>query len=97
MDTEIKRKWVEALRSGEYMQAQGKLRRSDGYCCLGVLCDVTGIELDEYGTPENQKWDGFYESLMGEHIGREQRDVLMDMNDGGAPFTEIADYIEANL
>jgi hypothetical protein len=34
------RKWVEALRSGEYSQTKGRLRTDEGYCCLGVACDV---------------------------------------------------------
>ena len=34
------RKWVEALRSGDYKQAEGALSRGDSYCCLGVACDI---------------------------------------------------------
>ena len=38
---EIRRKWVAALRSGEYEQGRFSLRTSDNkYCCLGVLCEV---------------------------------------------------------
>ena len=37
---EWRRKWVEALRSGEYRQTTGVLRDRDGFCCLGVLCDI---------------------------------------------------------
>lgn len=45
---EHRRKWVAALRSGEYAQAKEALRepaeqRLDGkvgYCCLGVACEV---------------------------------------------------------
>lgn len=40
MDQEIKARWVAALRSGRYPQTWGALRTSEGYCCLGVLCDV---------------------------------------------------------
>ena len=40
MNKEVKRAWVEALRSGKYKQATGRLRRVDGYCCLGVLCNL---------------------------------------------------------
>ena len=40
MNKEVKEKWVSALRSREYQQARGRLRRKDGYCCLGVLCDI---------------------------------------------------------
>lgn len=32
--------WVAALRSGEFKQAQGGLKSSEGYCCLGVLCEL---------------------------------------------------------
>jgi len=40
MDVEIKKLWLEALRSGEYKQAQGLLTDGEGFCCLGVLCDI---------------------------------------------------------
>lgn len=50
MDPELKAKWVDALRSGEYPQAQQVLVAIDkdsneptGYCCLGVLCKVRGM------------------------------------------------------
>lgn len=32
--------WVEALRSGEYQQSQKVLHNNQGYCCLGVACEV---------------------------------------------------------
>lgn len=32
--------WVKALRSGEYEQTRSWLRDDDGFCCLGVACDV---------------------------------------------------------
>ena len=36
--------WVRALRSGNYQQTEGRLRRQAGkdysYCCLGVLTEV---------------------------------------------------------
>lgn len=44
MKPELKKLWVEALRSGEYKQTQDQLCHKDGndysYCCLGVLCEV---------------------------------------------------------
>ena len=33
-------KWIEALRSGKYAQGKGALQTEDGYCCLGVACEV---------------------------------------------------------
>lgn len=54
MNPEIKKQWVEALRSGEYVQGHRTLARIDvqptdaipieempvSYCCLGVLCEL---------------------------------------------------------
>lgn len=41
MIPEIKAKWIDALRSGQYEQGQRALKTPDGkFCCLGVLCDI---------------------------------------------------------
>lgn len=41
MKTEIKTRWLEALRSGEYEQGRKVLRTADDkFCCLGVLCEL---------------------------------------------------------
>jgi len=50
LDPEIKAQWINALRSGDYDQGQGRLRKpgsdihdelsDDKFCCLGVLCDL---------------------------------------------------------
>lgn len=42
MNPDIKARWVQALRSGQYNQGHGLLKRreSNHYCCLGVLCDI---------------------------------------------------------
>ena len=44
MNPEVKAKWVEALRSGEFTQGKYALRsRWNGevtFCCLGVLCEI---------------------------------------------------------
>lgn len=49
MNPEIKQKWVEALRSGEYTQGSEALYRIDenSFCCLGVLCDIRRKELNQ--------------------------------------------------
>jgi hypothetical protein len=55
------RKWVEALRSGKYQQTTGRLADRNGFCCLGVACEVAienGLRLrkkesgDSVGTVE---------------------------------------------
>lgn len=45
---ENRRKWLEALRSGEFKQTTGVLARQNddgkyGYCCLGVACEISGV------------------------------------------------------
>ena len=37
---EFKAAWLAALRSGEYSQTKFGLRNNEGFCCLGVACDV---------------------------------------------------------
>lgn len=40
MDAEIKSRWINALRSGDFPQTRFKLADDGGYCCLGVLCEI---------------------------------------------------------
>lgn len=45
MDKEVKARWLEALKSGKYRKARKRLRnKKGGMCCLGVLCDVAGLD-----------------------------------------------------
>lgn len=73
MNPEIKSKWISALRSGKYPQEQQTLHSENGYCCLGVLCD---LYLNETQT-EDYKWDigcgGRY--YFAENTGREEWSV----------------------
>lgn len=65
MNPKIKYLWVDALRSGEYAQAYGQLRRTygeeapAGYCCLGVLCDL----YDKAN--KTSSWDNETDNFMG--------------------------------
>ncbi len=103
MKQAIKKKWLKALRSGEYEQGIGELREDEThYCCLGVLGDILGI-----------KWGKEYKLGKAEHLGVLPRyyacglsdytqENLASRNDGRNglhkhSFSEIADYIEANL
>jgi hypothetical protein len=48
--TENQLKWVEALESDEFQQSTGSLANGDGYCCLGVACEIAmrnGVEVDK--------------------------------------------------
>lgn len=50
MDKHVKTKWIKALRSGDYKQTKATLRDTEGFCCLGVLCDIYHKEIG------NGKW-----------------------------------------
>ena len=108
MDKELKTKWVEALRSGEYEQGRMSLRRlkNDGgysYCCLGVLADIT----DNNAWEDKDRWNnegGYFSNYMLDEFGITEKfqDAVMVMNDGNSKnkpksFTEIANYIEEIL
>jgi len=46
INKELIKRWIEALRSGEYQQGRLSLRNiSNQFCCLGVLCDIAKDEL----------------------------------------------------
>lgn len=105
---EVRKRWVEALRSGEYQQGHGRLRRGDTYCCLGVLCDLHAKE-------HRQEWRLFgghpdvymYDSEQGKPsesiwhwagLNAFIAGQLIRLNDDEeATFDEIADAIESHL
>ena len=43
MKKDVMKKWVKALRSGDYVQRAEALRSKEAYCCLGVLCDISKV------------------------------------------------------
>ena len=103
MNKEVKTKWVDALRSGDYEQIIEELQSLEGYCCLGVLCRLAkedGVDVDILddiiigGDLEDQvnviDWSGLKDNKIVQH--------LICLNDEEhANFEEIADYIEENL
>ena len=107
MNKWVKRKWVRALRSGEYKQGKGYLvqgTNEDGYvhCCLGVLaCEmvpeyVRRQEMDSVGVDNNTEFLPDDLSIMfGLDEGTQTE--LADFNDNSKSFTAIADWIEENL
>lgn len=109
MNAEVKKQWVDALRSGKYKQGKGMLRSyDDKYCCLGVLLDC------DPSTTWSQRIPGVHFvacvddcksmfTLPEEYCERIDMKVgqptnLSVMNDSGNyPFPKIADYIEKEL
>lgn len=70
--TENQQKWVDALRSGKYKQGRAYLKYGNGYCCLGVACDISSLSQWDYGDrymgcgvllpPEVVEWLGVREN-----------------------------------
>ena len=111
MREEIKQRWVTALRSGKYKQTSGFLRTVDGYCCLGVLCDLHNHNgMNWKGGPDEDRmtWSYYTEegtlpkevmdwAQLTNHNPEIKGDALAEINDSGRSFAEIADLIELNF
>lgn len=105
LDPEFKKKWLEALRSGEFKQGTSRLFNPEekSYCCLGLAGKLA--EIPEETLVNNNlvllshkgfskcNLPSFFEKYDNEDIQRK----LASMNDGGFTFSEIADWIEENL
>jgi hypothetical protein len=105
LDPELKVKWLVALRSGDFEQGKGRLHEDGHYCCFGVLARVAGHTIEELGS---YPCLAFVDSALARSIegsnygGRGVQCQLECMNDGVSghrkhTFSEIADYVEANL
>ena len=104
MNKDIKKKWVDALRSGEYKQGQGRLKNEKNeYCCLGVLCDLAvkeGVVQEKRVTEPFRahpdyffdKQDAFLPASVVEWAGLNSTGTLVRMGDG--IFTVRVEYNE---
>ena len=104
-------KWVDALRSGEYSQARGRLKdRCGNYCCLGVACELYRQEVggawncehDFRPSKRGMPVQGSLPSRVRNWLNLNENDgatavgnSLAVLNDNGASFAEIADVIES--
>lgn len=104
MNKEVKKAWLDALRSGKYEQARSTLNNgSGGFCCLGVLCDIS--KLGHWNKRHEYVVDGLAQSVLLTTCGvkevaeltEQEARQLASMNDRGYTFKRIADYIEKHL
>jgi hypothetical protein len=107
MKSKLKADWIAALRSGNYKQAKHALTNGEGFCCLGVLCEVE--TLDKKFQADGEFWsyvfegeeyeeniEGGFQNEVG--LSNDQIDQLVIMNDTyDKNFNEIADWIEENV
>ncbi len=109
----LKQKWIDALRSGKFKQAQKTLKLDHGgghesFCCLGVLCEISALgrwtkhHNGTYQIPINEQTRFFGSTIpdyMLSKIGLNSIDqnALVRMNDSGESFEAIANHIENEI
>lgn len=108
----LAREWVDALRSGDYEQTSSVLCSSnESYCCWGVLCDLIDPDGWVVQADNEHSWEEYSWEINGETftelpppevyalVGMTEREMtgLVDLNDSGNTFEEIADEIERIL
>lgn len=95
MKITLKKRWVKALRSGEFKQAEGDLHNECGYCCLGVLRYCLNVQDRSSLDEENS----YLTEAQAEKAGLtfKQQNTLANMNDKGKTFEQIAKHIERRL
>ena len=99
MKADLKQRWVDALRSGQYQQGFGRLHKQlsnkSYFCCLGVLCEVAIKEGSISWYPANST---HISKDCGDLLDSDIQSTLIDMNDKyRRTFLEIADYIEKEI
>lgn len=96
--TSLLKKWVKALRSGEYKQRKYSLGYENTYCCLGVLCKLEKIQFNEINSLDQNSSDRIGNTKtylqLSKLLGVATSHYLASMNDAGASFNDIADVIE---
>ncbi|MBA3761774.1 MAG: hypothetical protein H0X04_00325 [Chthoniobacterales bacterium] len=97
----LKKKWVEALRSGKYRQARSSLCSRDKsnhvkYCCLGVYIKICGAK---FAGPFLHYKDGYSSTTLPDEIipGRVQGECIQLNDIEKKSFKQIADYIEKEV
>jgi hypothetical protein len=94
MNPEVKALWLDALRSGEYKQGQGRLRKTEddgtfSYCCLGVLCDL----YIKQGQP-NAAWKGDTYGGGVEYFSENEEGSTVDDYDMSLPPLHIVKWAD---
>jgi len=88
---ELKSEWIDALKFGKYKQCRNslfnwkKLKKDRAYCCLGVLCVLAKLDVDNAPYPQILNLVPDWKKL-ADLNDKEKRD-----------FVYIANYIEKNV
>lgn len=106
---DVLKKWVIALRSGQYKQGRSFLCRDNQYCCLGVLCEIckldkiidSGITIysDGFNTSKKSLPDSFARKLnicISPFISTKNIDYKYHINNAH-PIAELAGLNDSNV
>lgn len=108
MDPELKRQWLEALRSGKHKQGTGtlsfELNDETFDCCLGVYCRVRGARItgrfQEHPGSRIELYFGserasaYLPKELNVELPTTLQALFMGLNDGGYTFEQIARVVE---
>jgi len=110
MKKRIKALWKQALNSGQYKQTINSLKDKNGFCCLGVLCDLysrenaiawdkTSLQIDKFLGETD-----YLPEEVSKWAGLPNKSPAVDtpigyrdlsyLNDSKTPFKQIAEYID---
>lgn len=107
MKPRMKAKWIKALESGKYQKGFFALRKSDTFCCLGVLCDLH--DSTKWGRQMNRFYysvDNYLSSTSLPYPLYKQYEItydeindLMKINDerSSVTFEPVIEYIKKNM
>lgn len=111
MNKEAIKKWLAALRSGDYRKCDGIMHLGDMFCAYGVLCDLHATEFGkEWHTPD---WNdvSYYHGAsyippqqVKDWLGADLWDILQGyaptvdlISDRETDFKVVADMIETKI
>jgi len=109
-NTKTIKKWTDTLRSGDYNQTSDALHNENGYCCLGVACEIfipknkiskDGEGFIHGGMPDDQSSSPDWLNDIDDDFKLITGVHLSMLNDRGTedlgPFTfdEISDLVES--
>lgn len=107
----LQRKGIARLRSGRYAQTKGALHRvragKHSFCCLGIACELLQIPGQsvggKVGYSDSKEWkvmpgSSWRKLKLRQDTGdsKDHECSLVEMNDGGKSFAQIADIVTAD-
>lgn len=98
--------WIDAMESGGFSSSKARLRTSEGFCPLGILCELSGVaEWEESETKDDITYykycdeDKYLPSEVADWVGLKDKEkrymphTVMAMHDQGVPMNEVVVYL----